>query len=412
MFTTNDNNFLIKSQFNKICSTVRSLSKELKFNIVFNLFLTITFFNVFREDKNFIFLLFSSFFIYNLISNLKEFKNIRFFKKDIEIIFNNKLIANMIASPEAINIFITDEKNIEIINNAIENKTTFVEPEPIQIQDEINNIINPNLKERTLKKRKLIEKAEAIKGKVKEKIDSCLNVISVKENGTITPFYCKNRYCPTCSYIKSTKNKILITEILKNFEDKTLLFITLTNKNVKINNADELKNERKKVTEAFTKFNKKLKNAKGYIRTIEILYNAERSEYNIHIHAILLVVNYKKEYKKKEEYNKIWREVLNDEMAIIFDIQEIKKDKKLENIKKVSSYITKQELEKMQHSDDVSNIFSMAENKTKDLTFAGEFKKTKKEVEEKIEKDKKINKNISNVLLNLKWDNEKNLYIN
>ena len=420
MFTTYNNNFLIKSQFNKISSTVRSLKKELKFNIVFNLFLAITFLNIFFskniETKNFIFLLFSSFFIYNLISNLKEFRNINFFKKDIEIIFNNRLVINMIASPEATNIFITDKKDIEIINNSIENKINNISSELIKEQvheqDEINNIINPNLRERTLKKRKLKEKAEAIKGKVKEKIDTCLNVIAIKENGTITPFYCKNRYCPVCSYIKSTKNKILITEILKNFEDKTLLFITLTNKNVKINNADELKNERKKVTEAFTKFNKKLKNAKGYIRTIEIVYNAEKNEYNIHIHCILLVINYKKEYKKKEEYNKIWREALEDETATVFDIQEIKKDKKAENIKKISSYITKQDLEKMQHSDNVSNIFSVAENKAKNLTFGGEFKKLKKEVEEKIEKDKKVNKNISNVLLNLKWDNEKNLYIN
>lgn len=404
MFTTYNNNFLIKSQFNKIV-------KELKLNIIFNIFLAITFLNIFLTNKfeitNFIFLFFIFCFGYAFLNNIKELKNIRFFIGNIELKINNKFEANIIISPEA-----TEIKNIETVNisNPIENNISF-EPIPV-IQDEIDNIINPNLREKTLKKRKLKEKAEAIKGKVKEKIDTCLNIIAIKENGTITPFYCKNRYCPVCSYIKSTKNKILITEILKKFEDKTLLFITLTNKNVKINNADELKNERKRVTEAFTKFNKKLKNAKGYIRTIEIVYNAEKDEYNIHIHCILLVVNYKKEYKKKEEYNKIWREALEDETATAFDIQEIKKDKKAENIKKVSGYITKQDLEKMKHSDNVSDIFSMAENKAKNLTFGGEFKKLKKEVEEKIEKDKKVNKNISNILLNLKWNDEKNIYIN
>lgn len=404
MLTTYNNNFSIKSQFNKIV-------KELKLNIIFNIFLAITFFNIFLTNKfeitNLIFLFFVFCFGYAFLNNIKELKNIRFFIGNIELKINNKFEANIIISPEA-----TEIKNIEAVNisNPIENNISF-EPIPV-IQDEIDNIINPNLREKTLKKRKLKEKAEAIKGKVKEKIDTCLNIIAIKENGTITPFYCKNRYCPVCSYIKSTKNKILITEILKKFEDKTLLFITLTNKNVKINNADELKNERKRATEAFTKFNKKLKNAKGYIRTIEIVYNAEKDEYNIHIHCILLVVNYKKEYKKKEEYNKIWREALEDETATAFDIQEIKKDKKAENIKKVSGYITKQDLEKMKHSDNISNIFSMAENKAKNLTFGGEFKKLKKEVEEKIEKDKKVNKNISNILLNLKWNDEKNIYIN
>lgn len=404
MLTTYNNNFSIKSQFNKIV-------KELKLNIIFNIFLAITFFNIFLTNKfeitNLIFLFFVFCFGYAFLNNIKELKNIRFFIGNIELKINNKFEANIIISPEA-----TEIKNIEAVNisNPIENNISF-EPIPV-IQDEIDNIINPNLREKTLKKRKLKEKAEAIKGKVKEKIDTCLNIIAIKENGTITPFYCKNRYCPVCSYIKSTKNKILITEILKKFEDKTLLFITLTNKNVKINNADELKNERKRVTETFTKFNKKLKNAKGYIRTIEIVYNAEKDEYNIHIHCILLVVNYKKEYKKKEEYNKIWREALEDETATAFDIQEIKKDKKAENIQKISGYITKQDLEKMQHSDNVSNIFSMAENKAKNLTFGGEFKKLKKEVEEKIEKDKKVNKNISNILLNLKWNDEKNIYMN
>ena len=417
MFTTNNNNFLIKSQFSKISSTVRSLSKELKFNIVFNLFLAITFLNIFfsknTETKNFIFLLFASFFIYNLISNLKEFRNIRFFKKDIEIIFNNKLIINMIASPEATNnIFITDKKNIEIINNTLENKIISVEP--IKVQDEISNIINPNLKERTLKKRKQLEESNKIKGsfKNKEKIFDCMNFVSVRENGSITTNYCKNRYCPFCDYIKTIRYKVLIEKILKKFENNTLIFLTLTTKTIKVISSDEIKNHRKKISTAFSNLmSKKIAaNQNGYIRKIETNYNSDKNECNIHIHSIVLMKNYKKNYIKKSDWLEMWKQVLKDDSIKELDIKIIKNID--EDIKKISNYITKQQLEKMLHSDNISNIFAEAEYRTKDYSFAKEFKIAKQEIEKNIKQEKEINKIISNTLLNLKWSDEKNLYIN
>lgn len=417
MFTTNNNNFLIKSQFSKISSTVRSLSKELKFNIVFNLFLAITFLNIFfsknTETKNFIFLLFASFFIYNLISNLKEFRNIRFFKKDIEIIFNNKLIINMIASPEATNnIFITDKKNIEIINNTLENKIISVEP--IKVQDEISNIINPNLKERTLKKRKQLEESNKIKGsfKNKEKIFDCMNFVSVRENGSITTNYCKNRYCPFCDYIKTIRYKVLIEKILKKFENNTLIFLTLTTKTIKVISSDEIKNHRKKISTAFSNLmSKKIAaNQNGYIRKIETNYNSNKNECNIHIHSIVLMKNYKKNYIKKSDWLEMWKQVLKDDSIKELDIKIIKNID--EDIKKISNYITKQQLEKMLHSDNISNIFAEAEYRTKDYSFAKEFKIAKQEIEKNTKQEKEINKIISNTLLNLKWSDEKNLYIN
>ena len=417
MFTTYNNNYLLKSQFNKISSTVRSLSKELKFNIVFNLFLAITFLNIFfsknTETKNFIFLLFSAFFIYNLISNLKEFRNIRFFKKDIEIIFNNKLIINMIASPEATNnIFITDKKDIEIINNTLENKITSVEP--IKVQDEISNIINPNLKERTLKKRKQLEESNKIKGsfKNKKKIFDCMNFVSVRENGSITTNYCKNRYCPFCDYIKTIKYKVLIEKILKKFENNTLIFLTLTTKTIKVISADEIKNHRKKISTAFSNLmSKKIAtNQNGYIRKIETNYNSDKNECNIHIHSIVLIKNYKKNYIKKSDWLEMWKQVLKDDSIKELDIKVIKNID--EDIKKISNYITKQQLEKMLYSDNISNIFAEAEYRTKDYSFAKEFKIAKQEIEKNAKQEKEINKIISNTLLNLKWSDEKNLYIN
>lgn len=417
MFTTYNNNYLLKSQFNKISSTVRSLSKELKFNIVFNLFLAITFLNIFfsknTETKNFIFLLFSAFFIYNLISNLKEFRNIRFFKKDIEIIFNNKLIINMIASPEATNnIFITDKKDIEIINNTLENKIISVEP--IKVQDEISNIINPNLKERTLKKRKQLEESNKIKGsfKNKKKIFDCMNFVSVRENGSITTNYCKNRYCPFCDYIKTIKYKVLIEKILKKFENNTLIFLTLTTKTIKVISADEIKNHRKKISTAFSNLmSKKIAtNQNGYIRKIETNYNSDKNECNIHIHSIVLIKNYKKNYIKKSDWLEMWKQVLKDDSIKEIDIKVIKNID--EDIKKISNYITKQQLEKMLHSDNISNIFAEAEYRTKDYSFAKEFKIAKQEIEKNTKQEKEINKIISNTLLNLKWNDEKNLYIN
>ena len=86
--------------------------------------------------------------------------------------------------------------------------------------------------------------------------------------------------------------------------------------------------------------------------------------------------------------------------------------KNLEDIKKVSGYIAKEELEKMTIDDKISNIFYIAENKAKNLTFGGEFRKAKKEIEENKNKEKEENKIISNIVSQMMWNNEKNLYIN
>lgn len=420
MFTTYNNKNLIKSQFRNI--TINNI-----FNIIFYIFMLLTYIKIIDYNNlkiiplNIAFFIFIIYFSYNLLGNIKNLKELIFFNKELKVIIKNKEITifnkdvtdkikdkldpkiniNNLTFTDDINKIRLKEKELKIISS----------PEAVEIiTDEIEKIINPNLVKKTKIKRKQIEKIKEIKGIVKEKINKCMNVISVRENGYITPFYCKNRYCPICSYIKTTKNHFLIMDILKKYNDKKLLFLTLTTKNVKVESGVELKEERKKIADAFTKFYKKLKNITGYIRTIEIVYNKERDDYNIHIHCILLVINYLKEYITKEQYLKIWQVSTGDEAITTIDKKMIKKN--LEDIKKVSGYIAKEELEKMTINDKISNIFYIAENKAKNLTFGGEFRKAKKEIEENKNKEKEENKIISNIVSQMMWNNEKNLYIN
>ena len=57
---------------------------------------------------------------------------------------------------------------------------------------------------------------------------------------------------------------------------------------------------------------------------------------------------------------------------------------------------------------DIINKQIIIDYEKEDGKLNAELKKTL----DKLEKDKKVNKNISNILLNLKWNDEKNIYMN
>ena len=204
MFTTYSNKNLIKSQFRNI--TINNI-----FNIIFYIFMLLTYIKIIDYNNlkitplNIAFFIFIMYFSYNLLGNIKNLKELIFFNKELKVIIKNKEITifnkdvtdkikdkldpkiniNNLTFTDDINKIRLKEKELKIISS----------PEAVEIiTDEIEKIINPNLVKKTKIKRKQIEKIKETKGIVKEKINKCMNVISVRENGYITPFYCKNRY--------------------------------------------------------------------------------------------------------------------------------------------------------------------------------------------------------------------------
>lgn len=294
------------------------------------------------------------------------------------------------------------------------NKAVEVEEKAI---DEINNILNPYVKEATKKKREQLENIAKYKGTLLDldKIKSCATDLTIPNNSKPFVHYCKNRFCPVCANIKVTKNADIIKKVLfKSRENKkTLLYGTFTTKNVTANN---LIAEIEKINTAFTKtltVPKKLKeNIKGYIKKLEIKYNPINNDYNVHIHTALAVINYYKDHITIEEFYTNFKKYLKDDDIIEPNIQKIGKTDK--DIIKVANYIAKEDLiQNLFFADEVSdNIYNAVKNR-RILEFCLDFRQLKKEVENVIDLNK-INKNKNKLplLTTLTWDNNKKIYIN
>lgn len=438
MFTINFNNYLSKSQEANVLAEVK---KDFWINFITNILLVAIFTTLFLNTRSNVFNLFfivaTLFCCYNSFTTVRDYTNLK-------IYFKLKALKNQF---EDVTEFITQEKDFLLeINQELEKTIKPVAPVPVAEEkdfieaikeienivpvaeatttnnfiprtdeifnaDEIENIINPNLKKKAEQKLKHIEKTEKIKGNITKKIEECLNYVSVTEYGIVTGSYCKNKYCPTCSKIKELKNKYLIEKLLNHFSSKTILFATFTVPSVVVKNEEEVKEHREKVTKAFSKMVRSFKNITGYIKKAETIFKEETGQLNIHIHSFLLVSNYANEYIKKEEWKKKWQYYTGDEKAKEIKIILINKEKK--SLNKLSGYISKENIDKMKISNEISNLFEIAEKNKRDITYSGEFREAKKIIEAEEKKNRKEwIKTIGEELVNLYWSNEQNTYIN
>lgn len=293
------------------------------------------------------------------------------------------------------------------------NKAVEVEEKAI---DEINNILNPYVREAVKKKREQLETLDNFKGTLLdiEKIKSCAIDLTIPNNSKPITFYCGNRFCPTCANIKATKNADIIKKVLFKAREnkKVLLYGTFTTRNVK---ATELTKEIEKINTAFTKtltIPKKMKNIVGYVKKLEIKYNPIQQNYNVHIHTVIAVSNYHKNHISIDEYHEYFKRYTKDNDIIKPDIKVIGKTDK--DIIKVANYISKEDLiQNILYSDEVSNnIFNAVKNR-RILEFCLDFRQLKKEVENVIDLNKlNKHKNKMPILTNLTWDNNKKIYIN
>lgn len=237
--------------------------------------------------------------------------------------------------------------------------------------------------------------------------------------------FCKDRYCPICSHIKSHKQAEMLENIIQsmqkdnNYKNSSLIFVTLTQKNVA---GGELAHEIKKMNSAIKKmlkeeplfkdFSKRAKDKKtgkmkkvirkalcqGTVRHLEVTakYNptTDRIEYHPHFHMVLLV---KKSYWSNKDglqwsnpkLQKIWRQYMeldynpnvdirlvkdeydsNNSENNVIQIANKKNKSKFETlessgaIKEISKYSTK-ESDIIKFNEDENGIISINWNDTK-----------------------------------------------
>lgn len=434
MFTSNFNNYLSKSQEANILTKVK---KDFWINFITNILLVTIFTTLFLNTRSNIFNIFFLCVIlfcgYNSFTTVRDYTNLKIYfklkglknkfedisefvieEKDFILQINSQLEKVITPVPVAEKNFIEAIEEIEkvIVPVPVAEATIFnTTLDEVFSNSAIEDIINPNLKKKAKQKLKHIEKAEKIKGNITKKIEECLNYVSVTEYGVVTGSYCKNKYCPTCSKIKELKNKYLIEKLLNNFSDRTILFATFTVTSIVIKSVEETKEHRERVTKAFSKMMRSFKNITGYIKKVETVYNEETRKLNIHIHSFLLATNYANEYIKKEEWKKKWQHYTGDEKAKEIKIILINKEKK--SLNKLSGYISKEDIDKMKISNEISNLFEIVEKNKRDITYSGEFREAKKIIEAEEKKNRKEwIKTIGEELVNLYWDKGQNTYIN
>ena len=144
---------------------------------------------------------------------------------------------------------------------------------------------------------------------------------------------CKNRFCPVCAWRKARKDALglsLMMQYVKQEESKSFIFLTLTTPNV---TAEHLEDEIQNYNHAFQKMfkRKKIKSiAKGYVRKLEVTYNAERDDYHPHFH-VLIAVNKsyftdKRYYISQQEWLDLWRDVTGISEITQVQVQKIRQN--------------------------------------------------------------------------------------
>lgn len=155
------------------------------------------------------------------------------------------------------------------------------------------------------------------------------------ETHHINLMYCRERLCPLCQYKRSLKIKHNTMDIVKRVEevntDIQYLFITLTMRNCY---GDELQKAIDDELAAWAKLTDKRKRFKkvcrGYIRTLEVTYNAEKHSYHPHLHIIMAVSDdyftNPNLYLTHNDIAEHWRTAMNLSYRPVIDVRAITKE--------------------------------------------------------------------------------------
>lgn len=216
-----------------------------------------------------------------------------------------------------------------------------------------------------------------------DRLEECANYVSFYSNKAKDKFklrsgnFCNNRFCPVCSWLKAKRTAFEILELIKVIErnnDKKFLFITLTAPNVK---GEYLSKEITDFNEAFKRLfqTEEFKRMnKGFIRKLEITYNAERNDFHPHFHAIVAVdKSYFKSrnYLSKKRLLELWQRSKRDDSITQVDIKPVKMNS-VEEVLEIATYSTKQS--ELYFNKEVFDVFYEALKGRQLITYNGLFK--------------------------------------
>lgn len=233
------------------------------------------------------------------------------------------------------------------------------------------------------------------KGVNMNRLSQCGNFLKFQANGDKTAFllsggsFCENRFCPVCSWLKAKRTAFELLELLKVVEleeNKKFLFITLTIPNVKGEKLSEAITEFNNSFRRLGKLNEILKINKGFIRKLEVTYNAERNDYHPHFHIIMAVnPSYfkSKDYLSKRRLLELWQQSARNKDITQVDIAPVRMGSIYE-IMEMATYSAK--TGDLLRNQETFDVFYKALKGRQLMTYNGIFKEYKKKI-----KDDEIN---------------------
>lgn len=158
--------------------------------------------------------------------------------------------------------------------------------------------------------------------------------------------FCRVRHCPVCQWRRSLMWKARAYKVLPNLVEKypthRWLFVTLTQKNVPI---QQLRDTLKQMNEAFKRLTKlKVFPALGWLRSTEVTKGRDGNAHP-HFHCLLLVPAsyFSHKYIKQAEWVEIWRKCMRLDYNPILDVQAVKQGHRpMELVPELLKYCTKE----------------------------------------------------------------------
>lgn len=238
-----------------------------------------------------------------------------------------------------------------------------------------------------------------------ERLKECGNFLSFVSNKDKTNFrlvsgnFCKNRFCPICSWLKARKNAFEILELLRSVEkkeNKKFIFVTLTIPNVQ---GEELSDSIEFLNKAFkrlTELEEVKKMNFGYIRKIEVTYQGDEfvTKENKHIYKklsigtrlysyntfhphmhILFAVNKSyeksKNYISEEKWLELWKQSTRDNTITEVKSQNVRMGS-IKEVMEIATYSAKQS--ELYLNKEVFDNFYNGLYRKKLITYNGLFK--------------------------------------
>ena len=233
-------------------------------------------------------------------------------------------------------------------------------------------------------------------------IESCANYLKygVTSEGTkklVDANFCRFKFCPICIWRKSLKMFSQISAVTEKLNELypsgRYIFVTLTIKNP---SAQELKSAIDRLNEGFKNLVQKCNTVGGdirifkdsllgYLKCLEITYNADSKTYHPHIHAVfhLKASYFGKNYLNHSRWSEMWKSLLKLDYEPMVDVRAIKKTTpKL--IAEIAKYPVKTtDLLKIKDSSEQVEVIATLLTTThhrRFVTFGGTFRQVKRQL--------------------------------